>query len=433
MASNSGSPEIADRLIDSITGRFVLLAGHPNLGRPRDQDLRSGLRSFAVGNYIIIYRIEDGDVLILRLLRGNRNIEAVLGRRVPGELQAPASYLHESPPRRVIIDGKGGNMTESPRLSTLPLAAVFALLARHPGPALAQTVLRSVALDPPLEIGTKVNSIGTWSGGALLVLEGELDLAPVMRIYDASGTEAQRIDLQVPGAEGLDVLHRRIARSSSGYVAFAGTAYSNNGRAGGFLATVSPDGTSQRVVRTEPYVPFAVTFAPDGTIWTAGLKKDDSGRDAGDSASYFVIQRFDTQGRQLRGAVPRSTFPGPVTPVDTSFFVTSKDRVAWVSPLAHRYMEFSLDGKLLASYPFAFSYTDLNGGALCDDETLWMSLRVRPGPAGQQQSALASFDRATGTWHKGTTQPFIYLYGCSENKLITSPASWRSLNWLAEK
>ena len=77
IASNSGSPELADRLIDSITSRFVLLASHPSPGRPRDQDLRPGLRTFAVGNYLIVYRIENGDVRILRVLRGSRNIEAL--------------------------------------------------------------------------------------------------------------------------------------------------------------------------------------------------------------------------------------------------------------------------------------------------------------------------------------------------------------------
>jgi len=79
VASKSGSVEVADRLIDSITDRFVLLARYPNMGRARDEDLRSGLRSFPVGKYIIIYRIQDEDVLILRVLRGSRNIEALFG------------------------------------------------------------------------------------------------------------------------------------------------------------------------------------------------------------------------------------------------------------------------------------------------------------------------------------------------------------------
>ena len=39
-AKNSGSMDIADRLIDSITDRFFLLADYPHLGRARDEDLR---------------------------------------------------------------------------------------------------------------------------------------------------------------------------------------------------------------------------------------------------------------------------------------------------------------------------------------------------------------------------------------------------------
>ena len=80
VVSKSGSVRVADRLVDSITDRFVLLAGHPNLGRARDEDLRSGLRSFPVGEYVIIYRLHGEDVLILRVIPGSRNILALFGR-----------------------------------------------------------------------------------------------------------------------------------------------------------------------------------------------------------------------------------------------------------------------------------------------------------------------------------------------------------------
>lgn len=79
VASRSGNVDIADRLIDSITDRFFLLATHPNMGRIRDHDLRPGLRSFPVGDYIIVYCIQDNDVLILRVVRGSRDITALLG------------------------------------------------------------------------------------------------------------------------------------------------------------------------------------------------------------------------------------------------------------------------------------------------------------------------------------------------------------------
>ena len=79
VAAKSASLDAADRFVDSLTDRFFLLASHPNIGRARDEDLRPGLRSFPVGKYVIIYRIQDEDVLILRVLRGSRNIEALFG------------------------------------------------------------------------------------------------------------------------------------------------------------------------------------------------------------------------------------------------------------------------------------------------------------------------------------------------------------------
>lgn len=77
IAKASGSIEIADRVIDSITDRFFLLARYPHIGRRRDEDLRPGLRSFLAGEYVISYRIEDEDVLILHVIRASRDVEAL--------------------------------------------------------------------------------------------------------------------------------------------------------------------------------------------------------------------------------------------------------------------------------------------------------------------------------------------------------------------
>ena len=71
----NGSP---DRLLDSISDRFYLLARSPFMGRSRDEDLRPRLRSFPVGEYIIIYRIEGDGVAIVHVVHGSRNIQALL-------------------------------------------------------------------------------------------------------------------------------------------------------------------------------------------------------------------------------------------------------------------------------------------------------------------------------------------------------------------
>jgi plasmid stabilization system protein ParE len=49
--------------------------------RRRDEDLRPGLRSFLAGEYVIIYRVEDEEVLILHVIRASRDIEALFRHR----------------------------------------------------------------------------------------------------------------------------------------------------------------------------------------------------------------------------------------------------------------------------------------------------------------------------------------------------------------
>ncbi len=79
IANKSGSIDIADRFVDSLTERFYLLALNPHIGRRRDADFGVGMRSLPVGEYIILYRIEEEAVLILHVVRGSRNLEALFG------------------------------------------------------------------------------------------------------------------------------------------------------------------------------------------------------------------------------------------------------------------------------------------------------------------------------------------------------------------
>jgi len=80
VARESGSIDIATRVVESITDRFRLLARYPYSGRQRD-DLRSGLRSFPSDDYLIIHRIEEGDiVLVLHVVHGSRDIEELFRR-----------------------------------------------------------------------------------------------------------------------------------------------------------------------------------------------------------------------------------------------------------------------------------------------------------------------------------------------------------------
>jgi toxin ParE1/3/4 len=81
IAKQSSSIEIADHVVNSITACFVALGQNPRMGRRRDDDLNLGLRSFPVGNYVIVYCIElncikEEDAAILHVVHSSRDIES---------------------------------------------------------------------------------------------------------------------------------------------------------------------------------------------------------------------------------------------------------------------------------------------------------------------------------------------------------------------
>jgi toxin ParE1/3/4 len=71
--AQNGSPDVADRVIDSIFAKFPLLAKMPNAGRART-DIDSNTRSFPVGNYVVYYRRrERSGIVISRVLHAMRD------------------------------------------------------------------------------------------------------------------------------------------------------------------------------------------------------------------------------------------------------------------------------------------------------------------------------------------------------------------------
>jgi toxin ParE1/3/4 len=79
IARESGSVETARAVVGSITQRFHFLSAYPRIGRRRD-DLRPGLRSYPADDYVILYRIDGADVVIVHIFHGRRDIDGLFGR-----------------------------------------------------------------------------------------------------------------------------------------------------------------------------------------------------------------------------------------------------------------------------------------------------------------------------------------------------------------
>lgn len=64
----------ADRVLEMIDQKLILLSDSPYLGKERF-DLSSELRSFAVKNYLIFYRPLNNGIEVIRVLHSARDME----------------------------------------------------------------------------------------------------------------------------------------------------------------------------------------------------------------------------------------------------------------------------------------------------------------------------------------------------------------------
>ena len=71
--AQEGSEGAANSIVDAIAERFPALLRMPGSGRKRDE-VRRGLRSHPVGNYVIYYREMKGGIEIVRVLHGARDV-----------------------------------------------------------------------------------------------------------------------------------------------------------------------------------------------------------------------------------------------------------------------------------------------------------------------------------------------------------------------
>lgn len=68
--------EAADRLVDEVHATAQRLLKHPELGRARPE-LREGIRSWTVGRYLVFYTIRRDTLIVLRVVHGRRDLDAL--------------------------------------------------------------------------------------------------------------------------------------------------------------------------------------------------------------------------------------------------------------------------------------------------------------------------------------------------------------------
>jgi toxin ParE1/3/4 len=68
----------ADRLLDRLQAHFELLVKHPEIGEQQPGLADGSYRRFTCGSYVIYYRPIDDGIVVIRVLHGARDVDALL-------------------------------------------------------------------------------------------------------------------------------------------------------------------------------------------------------------------------------------------------------------------------------------------------------------------------------------------------------------------
>jgi len=63
------NPDAADRMLRRISDSFRQIADFPESGAPRPE-LSRGVRILPIGNYLVIYRVDERGPIVLRVVHG---------------------------------------------------------------------------------------------------------------------------------------------------------------------------------------------------------------------------------------------------------------------------------------------------------------------------------------------------------------------------
>jgi toxin ParE1/3/4 len=70
------NPQAADRVLDRLEEAANRLVENPQIGPARD-DIRPGLRYLVSGSYLLLYRIREGGIEIVRAVHGRRDLNGL--------------------------------------------------------------------------------------------------------------------------------------------------------------------------------------------------------------------------------------------------------------------------------------------------------------------------------------------------------------------
>lgn len=283
----------------------------------------------------------------------------------------------------------------------------------------AQAPLPDFRAIGDIVIDATLQSVPIWSGGAVVALEANPSIAPVVRIFDSDGRLTVSITLSIPQADW--VLINRAAHGSGGSIAMCGLTKDAHEHSAGFLALAGAGGQIQTLIRTDPFIPASVVVAPDGSIWAVGTEFDSASQTLR-ASDKGVIRHFDGSGKPLADFLPQSSLNRRNILVGPNGLVANSSRVGWYEGIgAAGYFEV-VNGKV-EQYP-AIDVTrvqgvTVSGLTISEDGRVFVTRSLHG-----NNPQLYSLDRHARSWislktpETGTPAATGWLLGGSGNILV---------------
>jgi hypothetical protein len=246
-------------------------------------------------------------------------------------------------------------------------------------------------------------------------------------VHDRQGNLMARHRLFVPGAWIMYV--RDVVVSDDGDLAAAGSVVSKEGKLSGYLAILSRQRPTVRVVQLGAFSASNLKYAPDGTLWVLGVEPGEE-RKMSKASPHSILRQYSGDGVLLSEHLrwPDLVDCGGRNPVaDSPSLATRANSVAVLLPVCDVLWEISTDGQVLGHYPLRVAgfdgveatWTYLPGLAMTAEGGVYCHIRgsVLEGEEKRIVEGLYKYDREEGLWRPVEMQAAL--------------ASTGKLGWLA--
>ena len=199
------------------------------------------------------------------------------------------------------------------------------------------------------------------------------------------------------------------------------------------IALFDQTGKATRVMKTRPYRPSQVCFAPDHSIWMLGY--EDPLPETGD---FPIFRHYSREGQQLGAFVPRSELlawggeraDNALFPIVGFWSMrATKDRIGavlHVAGLKRTWVELDLNGNLIGHWTYDLSWEEsFEPAAFTDRGSLYGNHWI-----GLNRDGIFIFDKATSTWKPVPSLEHGHLIGADGDRLVRQ--SFDHLHWLKE-